>query len=115
MPLVHEFGILDVFDKEKKYINYEPEQYNCISVDDDLIQSLAAELSIMKTYFHSFKRKEYGLAMWGITLIPPESLQLFYEKVTSSKDFKESGDLADLAAKILEAIEEKEYMIHFGV
>ncbi|WP_080847838.1 short-chain dehydrogenase [Cytobacillus gottheilii] len=115
MPLVHEFGILNEFDKEKKYLNYEPEKYNCISVDDDFVQNIAADLTIMKTYFQSYKRQEYGLAMWGITLIPPESLQLFYEKVTSSKDFKESHDLAELAAKILQAIEEEKYMIHFGV
>ncbi|KAB2331253.1 short-chain dehydrogenase [Bacillus mesophilum] len=115
MPLVHEFGILDEFDQEKKYISYEPEQYNCVPIEDDLIQSVAADLSIMRTYFQSIKRPEFDLAMWGITLIPPESLPLFYEKVTSSKDFKESGDLADLAAKILQAIEDEKYMIHFGV
>lgn len=115
MPLVHEFGILDEFDKEKNYLEYKPNQCHCISVDDDLIQALADDLSIVKTYFQSYKRPEYGLAMWGITLIPPESLTAFYDKVTSSKSFKGSGELADLAARIVKAKEKDKYMIHFGV
>lgn len=115
MPCVHEFGILDVLDKQTNYIHYEANKYNCISVDDDLISNLDKHLSIMKTYFHSFSRPEYGLAYWGITIIPPESLSLFFDIVTSSEYFKKSDELSELASKILQAIEEEKYMIHFGV
>ncbi|MCP3742770.1 short-chain dehydrogenase [Rossellomorea sp. BNER] len=115
MPFVHKFGILDDFDNKKKYINYEPDKYNSISVDDAIINSVNEHLSIMKTYFHSFNRPEFGLAYFGITIIPPESLSLFFYVVTSSGDFKKSFELNELASKILQAIEEKKYMIHFGV
>lgn len=115
MPCVHEFGILKDLDKQKNYINYEPEKYNCISVDDDIINSLNPHLAIMKTYFHSYNRPEYGLAYWGITIIPPKSLSLFYEVVTTSADFKKCVELNELATKIIQAKGEKKYMIHFGI
>ncbi|MEH7526440.1 short-chain dehydrogenase, partial [Bacillus sp. JJ1503] len=88
MPCIHEFGILYDFDKQKNYIEYEPHKYNSISVDDDIINSLNENLSIMKTYFHSFNRQELGLAYFGITIIPPESLSLFYDVVISSEYYK---------------------------
>lgn len=115
MPCLHEFGILDDFDKQKDYIDYEPHKYNCISVDDDIINGLNGHLSMMKTYFHSLSRPEYGLALWGITIIPPESLLLFYDVVTTSRYFKKSVELTKLASKIIQAKEEKKYMIHYGI
>ena len=36
----HEFGIIDSFEENKWYSDYEPEKYNCISVRDDLIEQL---------------------------------------------------------------------------
>ncbi|MFC0216689.1 short-chain dehydrogenase [Paenibacillus chartarius] len=115
MPCVHEFGIMDDFDTEKEYNKYEPQKYNCISVDDDIINCLVVDLMGMKSYFHSFHRPEYGLALWGITIIPPESLSLFYDVVISSNDYQSSVELSYLASKILLAIEDQKYMIHFGV
>ena len=115
MPCVHEFGILTDFDSQKDYNDYDPQEYNCISVDDDIIYHLNEQLAKMKTYFHSFDRLEYGLAYCGITIIPPESLSLFYDVVTSSTYFKESAELNELASKIIQAAEEKKYMIHYGI
>ncbi|OCA83776.1 short-chain dehydrogenase [Pseudobacillus wudalianchiensis] len=115
MPCVHEFGILDAVDSQKDYDDYDPQKYNCISVDDDLIFDLNEQLATMKTYFHSLNRPEYGLAYCGITIIPPESLSLFYDVVTSSISFNESAGLNELAAKIIQAAKEKKYMIHYGI
>lgn len=115
MACVHQFGIIDHFDDQKKYNDYTPHTYKCISVDDDIINRLHRDISNMKTYFHSFNRPELGLAYYGITIIPPESLALFYDAVESSRDFKSSKELSGLASKILEATEEKKYMIHYGV
>lgn len=115
MPLVHEFGILDDFDSQKRYDDYTPQKYDCISVDDDIISSFIENLSIMKTYFHSFNRPEQGLAYYGITIIPPESLSLFYDVVTSSGYFKNSDELSELASKIIQATKERKYMIHYGI
>jgi hypothetical protein len=91
MP-VHEFGMIDNIENEKNDIGYEPLKYNCISVDDEIVNSLNEHLSIMKTYFHSLKRPEFGLAYCGITIIPPE-----------------------LAIKINHAKEESKHIIHYGV
>lgn len=115
MPCVHEFGIIDNFEGQKNYNVYNPRKYNCISVNDDIIISLNEHLSIMKTYFHSFNRPEHGLAYWGITIIPPESLLLFYDIVTSSSYYGKSSGLNELALKIIKATEEKKYMIHYGI
>ncbi len=96
---VHDFGIIDDFTSRKNYEDYTPEKYHCISVDDDIISSLNQNLSIMKTYFHTVKNQECGLVYYGITIIPPESLAIFYETVTSSKFFKSSDELNELALK----------------
>lgn len=36
----------------------------------------------MQNYFHSLNHPEYGLAHYGITIIPPESLLLFFDIIT---------------------------------
>jgi hypothetical protein len=114
MP-VHEFGIIDNIVNVKSEIDYDPLKYKCISVDDEIIDTLHDQLSIVRTYFHSLDRPEYGLAYWGITVIPIESLSLFYDVVTSSPLYKKLDELNELAEKIKQAKEEKKYMIHFGV
>ncbi|PLT29272.1 short-chain dehydrogenase [Peribacillus deserti] len=114
MP-VHEFGIIEDIVNEKNEIGYEPLRYKCISVDDDIINSLSEHLSIMKTYYHSLKRPDFGFAYWGITIIPPESLSLFYEAVISSTFYEGSAALNELATKINEANEDNKHMIHYGV
>ena len=100
MACVHDFGIIDDFTSQKNYEDYTPEKYHCISVDDDIISSLNQNLSIMKTYFHTVKNQKYGLAYCGITIILPESLAIFYETVTSSKFFRKSDELNELASKL---------------
>ena len=92
----------------KNYEDYTPEKYHCISVDDDIISSLNQNLSIMKTYFHTVKNQKYGLAYCGITIIPPESLAIFYETVTSSKFFRKSDELNELASKIVQGAKRTE-------
>ena len=69
----------------------------------------------MRTYFHSLERPEFGLAYWGITIIPLESLAMFYDAIISSSLYKKSAELNELASKIFQAKEENKYMIHFGI
>lgn len=114
MPF-HEFGVIDDFNIRKDYSCYAPEEYRCISVDDDLISNLSESLKIMKSYFHSYDRPEFGLAYWGVTIIPPESLSLFYEAIVSSPNFKKSKELTNLATIIIKSEEENKYMIHYGI
>jgi hypothetical protein len=115
VPMVHQFGILDPVDTKKTYNDYTPEKYDCISVHDDTISLLADQLSTMKTYFHSFDRPERGLAWYGITIIPPESLSSFHDAVTSSEWFGHSDEFRKLAAKIMQAKRDNKPMIHFGI
>ncbi|MGG0741140.1 short-chain dehydrogenase [Niallia taxi] len=99
----------------KRHIGFEPQKYNCITVDDEIIIHLNQHLSVMRTYFHSLQRPEFGLAYWGITIIPPKSLSMFYEVITSATIYKNSAELNQLASKIINAKEENKYMIHFGI
>ena len=118
MPLIHEFGIIndisDINNEEFRY-SYTPELYNCTSINDDIVQNLIKPLSIMNTYFLSLNRPELGLAYWGKTIIPPKSLPLFLEVIKTSKNMKQSNAINDLCKKVIQAIEENKYMIHFGV
>ncbi|MBO1626696.1 short-chain dehydrogenase [Bacillus cereus] len=115
MALNHEFGVINDINYQKTYESYTPDEHNCISVDDHIIENLLKPLSTMKTYFHSLKRPEYGLAYSSITIIPPESLSQFLDVVISYKDMRQSVDLNELAKKIIQAKEENKYMIHFGI
>lgn len=76
MSCVHEFGIIDDFNIRKDYGSYAAKEYYCISVDDDLVNDLSKSLEIMKSFFHSHDRPEYGLAYTGVTIISPESLSI---------------------------------------
>lgn len=110
-----EFGIIEDIEETGKYI-YAPGKYNCVNIDDDIyIDDWWDRLILLKTYFHSLDRPELGLARWGITLIPPESLPDFLEIVISDKRINEDDNLIKLADKIQEAIDRNKFMIHFGV
>ena len=114
MPRV-EFGIIDEFDKENDYSDYEPEKYHCVAVDDDYINDWWNRLELLKTYFHCYNRPEQALARWGVTLIPPESLESFYEIVAADKRSKSTPELIELLVLIRRAITENKYIIHYGV
>lgn len=72
-------------------------------------------LSLMKTYFHSLNRPNYGLAYHGITIIPPESLSMFLDIILSVKDSKQHNNINQLSKKIIQAKNENTYMIHYGI
>ncbi|OKP96214.1 hypothetical protein [Paenibacillus sp. P46E] len=115
MACVAEFGIIDQFETDKDYSKYEAETYHCIAVADDFLNDWWDELSLIKTYFHSYSRPGLSLARWGVTLIPPESLEAFYSIVLKDKQSKSSSELIDLMRLLRQAIEEKKYVIHYGV
>ncbi len=115
MPCVAEFGIIDKFEKNKDYSNYEPEKYNCVAIDDDFLDDWWEQLALIKTYFHNYNRPEFALARWGITLLPPESLESFYNIVATDHRAKSSEELLALRKVIRKAIAENKYVIHYGV
>jgi len=62
------FGIIKNFDKNKIYANeYISQKYNCVSIDDDVIEFWWERLRIMKSYFHCYNRPGLGLATWRNT------------------------------------------------
>ena len=111
-----EFGIIEEIEQDKDYSFEQPEKFRCVFIDDDLyIDDWWEKLVLMKTYFHNLNRPAQGLARYGITWIPPESLPSFQDIVISDKRINEDENLVALANKIQEAIKGKKYMIHFGV
>jgi len=115
----HEFGIIDFFEENKWYSDYEPEKYSCISVSDDLIEELIIkynqELTAIKTYFQITTQPGNGLDYHGVTLIPPESLRQFREIIVKANDHYQSQELKLLIEKISDAISKNKYLIHYGI
>lgn len=70
--LKHEFGIMPKAPKTgKRYDKYEPQKYDCISVDDAYLQEVTDRLIAIDFYWHTLSVRGRGLAYCGITLIPP--------------------------------------------
>ncbi len=106
----HEFGIMiNPPEAGKRYDEYEPEKYNCISVDDRMILPIVTKLSIMKTYWISLNNAEYGLNYYGVTLIPPESSSTFAELISGIRSFSRLTEL------LLAASQNDKFVIHYGI
>ena len=57
----HEFGIMmDAPQPGKRYDEYEPWKYDCISVDDDYVEGIAEKLGFIDFYWHTLSIKEKG-------------------------------------------------------
>lgn len=106
----HEFGIFEIAPRKGvRYDEYEPHKYGCISVSDELLDSVAHKLQKIDFYMHTTDIKAKGLAWCGVTLIPPESLDAFADAVG------EKSELAELETLIRAAQKEDKWMIHFGL
>lgn len=78
----HEFGIMmDAPQPGKRYDEYEPWKYDCISVDDDYVEGIAEKLGFIDFYWHTLSIKEKGLAYCGVSLVPPSSLKAFIDVI----------------------------------
>ena len=106
----HEFGIMQNVPKQgKRYDEYKPKKYNCISVDDTYVEKIDADLNNIDFYWHTLDMPAKGIAYTGITLIPPKSLQAFTAVI---KDIAELNVLRDLLEN---AFIENKWVIHFGL
>lgn len=114
MSLKHEFGIIDNLN-EFSFNEYSPEKFNCISVNDDAIQTLLRPLNMLDTFYHSLDNPNYGLDYYGYTVIPPKSLPKFLDIILTSKLLKKNDDITELCSKIIKAEQENKYMIHYGI
>lgn len=119
MAYVHEFGIIDCIENYKED-QYEPEKYNCISVDGDLIDEIynkgfKDKLDALETFAHNMNRPYKGLAYYGITLIPQKSLKEFLDILMEANIEYKSEDFENLIKKIYTAINENKWLIHYGI
>lgn len=106
----HEFGIMQNDPKQgKRYDKYEPQKYNCISVNDDYLENIIVNFNNIDFYWHTLDVKGKGLAYCGITLIPPMSIQPFIDVI------KNVSDLSDLKELSEKALKENKWIIHFGI
>ena len=106
----HDFGIMQIPpEKGDRYDCYMPEEYGCVSVDDDDILPLLKGFKGVKCFWHTLDRPEFGLDYYGITLIPPESLGFMIEMIWNNPH------LSDLASLFIEAESTRKYVIHFGI
>ena len=115
MACVAQFGIIDEFETDKDYSEYEPEKYHLIAIDDDLLDDWWDQLTQLKSYFHCYSRPAFALARWGVTLIPPESLETFYRIVSADQRSQSLCEIKVLLEIIQKAISENKYVIHYGV
>lgn len=106
----HEFGIMKEDPVSgKRFEEYEPQKYDCITVDDDYILPLLDKLADTRMYWHSVDDPGRGLAYCGITLIPPCSIDSVLLLISCKKEFTELTQLLSRAKT------EKKYVIHFGI
>lgn len=106
----HEFGIMQTVPQNgKRYDVYDPQKYNCITVDDDYLEDIAANLNDIHFYWHSVDVPGKGIAYCGITLIPPASMQAFISVIENLPE------LSELKALMQKAYGENKWMIHFGL
>jgi hypothetical protein len=110
MPMVHEFGIMSTDPQPREnYIVYEPQKYNCISVDDVYLEDIVSYFNHIDFYWHTLDIKGKGLEYCGITLIPPESLSEFINVIYDIDGLYELRRLSEKALK------ENKWIIHFGL
>lgn len=122
-----QFGIIDDFDKQKNYAALEEglsfedclEKYHCISIPDEIINDWWDGLTSMKSYHHQYSRPETALARWSVTLIPPDSLDLFTEIIMTrtNERFLELCriELTALLNLLRQAKYKNKFVIHYGV
>ena len=106
----HEFGIMmNTPQKGKRYDEYEPWKYACISVADVYLQIIAERLTAIDFCWHTASDKDKGLAYYGVTLVPPCSLKAFIDVID---DISELRELKKLLEK---ALDENKWVIHYGI
>lgn len=99
----------------KEYIR----RHHCLAVPDEIINDWWDGLLEMKSYVRSFDRPETAVDRWGVTLIPPESIDVFIKIIitrTSAEWIKKCGEILFALLSLLEkAKEENKFVIHYGV
>ena len=105
----HEFGIMQTAPQNGKKYKYEPQKYNCISVNDDYIENIVSNFNDIDFYWHSLDNPRKGIAYCGITLIPPSSMQAFISVIENY------SELSELNILLQKAYSNNKWVIHYGL
>ena len=107
---MHEFGIMKELPQAGcRYDEYVPEKYDCISIDDDIVEVFANGLLDVDMHWHTIDVTGKGLAYFGITLIPPASLGSLIDVIDGF------DELLELRELLKQAQQQNLYVIHFGI
>lgn len=116
MPCTHEFGIINEFDRKAQYNCYEPSICDeLVSIDDDIVNLWYFDTLNMICYTNDITKLAKGLNMYGVTIIPPESLYKFIEIAEKKTPLDKREKTDKLIKLITTAIRQDKYMIHYGV
>ena len=106
----HKFGIMqNAPEQGKRYDEYEPQKYNCISIDDAYLEDIIENFNHIDFYWHTLDVKEKGIAYCGVTLIPPCSIKAFVDVI------RDVSGLSEFRKLLEKALAENKWIIHFGL
>lgn len=107
---MHEFGIMkEIPQAGCRYDEYVPKKYDCVSIDEDIVEAFANGLLDVDTHWHTIDVTGKGLAYCGITLIPPASLGSVIDVIDGF------DELLELRELLKQAQQQNLYVIHFGI
>ena len=95
----HEFGIMmDAPQQGKRYDEYEPWKYACISVDDAYLEGVVERLTSIDFYWHTLSVKGKGLAYCGVIDV-----------------IADNSELSELKKLLEKALSNNKWVIHYGL
>ncbi len=119
-----EFGIVSGVEPHTNYVKDIPyaeglKRFQCISIADEYINLLIPLTWDISTYSDGLFRKYSGLDHYGVTLIPPESLTQFIERIEKHQKTRTEKDeynaLGRLIALLKKAKKKNGYVISYGI
>ena len=106
----HAFGIMDrPPEPGRDYGDYAPERYVCAWVEDDALQEAAEAVSNVDCYWETLDRPSKGLAWYGVTLVPPDSLPALLSAL------EDRPGLQPVRRLLAQAERAHQFVIHFGI
>ncbi len=118
-----DFGVIPNVEFGKDYSNIGSpsnfkvlyEKYKCVSIPDDIVNEWIPLVQNIPTYLGSLSNSFMGIDHYGVTLIPPESVQLFIPIVATYVDSTSDGIINKLANLLKLSVEQGYYIICYGI
>ncbi len=108
----YDLGIMDTAPVPGRwYDDYKPEQYRCISIEDDLLEPVFWRMPELPCFWCTLSQPGKGIDWTGVNLIPPSSLPEFLHALRQFGD----PELILAADLVQESIEQETFMILFGL